>query len=176
MWKRINSMINNSTMASLNTLYIPIDTPIHRSDIKKHIDLQFKTIHNNEEIDQLLSSDNVQHLHQAHCTPFTVEKLWTLIGKDSFTPFTQEILDGFANFDTLEISDNIKLYLHNLKRKKVKDTLNNKETIPLKEFKQGYKKWKERTTTSPSGRYLWHYHTLLAPDGEENESTFSNDM
>ena len=138
MWKRINSMTNNSTMASLNTLDIPIDNTINRNDIKSHIYLQFKTIHNHEEIDQLLASNNAQHLHQAHNTPFTVEPLRTLIGKDSFTPFTQEILDGSANFDTLEISDNIKLYLQNLKRKKVKGTINNKGTITLKEFKQGY--------------------------------------
>ena len=34
MWKRINSMTNNSTMASLNTLDIPIDKTINRNDIK----------------------------------------------------------------------------------------------------------------------------------------------
>ena len=63
-----------------------------------------------------------------------------MIGKDSFTPFTQEILDGSANFNNLQISDNIKSYLQNLKKKKVKGTINNKGTIPIKEFKQGYRK------------------------------------
>ena len=121
-------------------------------------------------------SGNAQHLHQAHGTPFTVELLQTLIGKDSFTPFTQEILDGSAKFETLEISDNIKLYLQNLKRKKAKGTINNKGTISLKEFKQGYNKWKERTTTSPPRRHLGHYYALLAHDGEEKECTFSDDM
>ena len=173
MWTRINSMTNNNTMTSLNTLDIPIDATIHRNDIKKHIDLQFKTIHNPIEIDQLLATGNAQHLHQAHGTPFTVEPLRSMIGKDSFTPFTQEILDGTANFDNLQISDNIKSYLQNLKKKKVKGTINNKGTIPINEFKQGYRKWKERTTTSLSGRHLGHYHALFAPDGEEKESNFS---
>ena len=104
----------------MNTLDIPVDTTIHRNDIKNHIDLQFKTIHNHKEIDKLLAAGNAQHLHQAHGTPFTVELLRTLIDKDSFTPFSQEILDGSNNFDSLVISDNIKLYLQNLKRKKLK--------------------------------------------------------
>ena len=176
MWKGINSMANNNTMISLNTLDIHIDTTIHRNDIKNHIDLQFKTIYNHEEIDQLLAAGNAQHLHQVHITPFTVEPLRTLIGKDSFTPFSQKILDGSANFHTLDISDSNKLYLQNLKRKKVKGKINNKGIISLKEFKQGYKQWKERTTASLSGRHLGHYHALLAPDGEEKERTFTEDM
>ena len=44
------------------------------------------------------------------------------------------------------------------------------------EFKQGYKKWKEHTTTSPSKRHLGHYHALLSPDGEAKEIIFSEDM
>ena len=35
MWKRINSITNNSTTASLNILDIPKDTTIHRNNIKK---------------------------------------------------------------------------------------------------------------------------------------------
>ena len=135
----------------MNTLDIPINTTIHRNDIKNQIDLQFKTIHNHEEIDILLAAGNAQHLHQTHGTPFTVEPLRTLIGKDSFTPFSQEILGSSTNFDSLEISDKIKLYLQNLKRKKVKGTINNKGIIPLIEFKQGYKQWKKGTTPSLSG-------------------------
>ena len=99
-----------------------------------------------------------------------------MIGKDSFTPFSQEILDGSANFDSLEISDNIKLYLQNLKRKEVKGTINNNGIMLLMEFKQWYKQWKERTTISPSGRHLGHYHALLVPDGEEKERTFTEEM
>ena len=89
-------MTNNNTTTSLNTLDIPIDTTIHRNDIKNQIDLQFKTIHNHEEIDKLLAAGNAQHLHQAHGTRFTVEPLRRLIGKDSFIPFSQEILDGMT--------------------------------------------------------------------------------
>ena len=113
-------MTNNRTTALLKTIDIPIDSKIRRNDINTHDNLQFKTIHNQEEIDQLLASGNAHHLHQAHGIPFTIEQLRTMIGKDSFTPFSQELLDDTASIDNLEISDNIKLYLMNLKRKKLK--------------------------------------------------------
>ena len=44
------------------------------------------------------------------------------------------------------------------------------------EFKQGYKKWKECTTTSPLGRHIGHYYVLLVPDGEEKRRTFTEGM
>ena len=40
--------------------------------------------------------------------------------------------------------------------------------ISMEDFKQGIKRWKERTTTSPLGRHLGHLHVLLAPDGVIN--------
>ena len=41
-------------------------------------------------------------------------------------------------------------------------------------MKQGYKKWKEETSTSPSRRYLYHVKTLLVPNGNsyDDEDTY----
>ena len=39
--------------------------------------------------------------------------------------------------------------------------------IPFNEYKQGFKQWKESTTTSPSGRNLGHHHSLLASVGTQ---------
>ena len=44
--------------------------------------------------------------------------------------------------------------------------------ISKEEFKEGFKHWKETTSTLPSGRHLGHYRALLAyeeaPDDEES--------
>ena len=57
---------------------------------------------------------------------------------------------------------------------------NAKDTIiPLKEIKEVYKKWKESTTHSPSGRHLGHHHALLVPDGKQYDKdkiNFSDTM
>ena len=35
-------------------------------------------------------------------------------------------------------------------------------------MKYAFTKWKERTTTSPSGRHLGHYKVVTESDGEDN--------
>ena len=42
-----------------------------------------------------------------------------------------------------------------------------KNKISLDEMKYAFTKWKERTTTSPSGRHHDHYSTLIVSDGED---------
>jgi hypothetical protein len=42
-------------------------------------------------------------------------------------------------------------------------------TITLEEFRKGFRKWREATSTSPSGRHLGHYKTLLAADGNDTK-------
>ena len=42
-----------------------------------------------------------------------------------------------------------------------------KNKISLDEMTYAFTKWKERTTTSPSGRHLGHYKALTVSDGED---------
>lgn len=47
-----------------------------------------------------------------------------------------------------------------------------KTKITTNEFKQGIKKWKKKTSTSPSGRNLSHYHAQILPNYvEEKQDT-----
>ena len=54
--------------------------------------LHFKTIDDHILIDQLIADRNTKHLNQADGTPFTVEPLLSLVGKNTFTTFSQELL------------------------------------------------------------------------------------
>ena len=50
--------------------------------------------------------------------------------------------------------------------------------ISLEDYKSGFKKWKESTTTSPSGGHLGHHHSLIVSDGvhyEEKEQTLAQE-
>ena len=42
--------------------------------------------------------------------------------------------------------------------------------ISLTDMTQGFKKWKESTTTSPSTRHLGHYKSFLVSDGKDNDT------
>lgn len=48
------------------------------------------------------------------------------------------------------------------------------DEITESEFWNGFKKWREATSTSPSGRHLGHYKVLLIPDG--NDDLYDNDI
>ena len=127
----------------------------------------------------VIAERNSRHLNQAQDTPSTIEPLLSLIGTDNFTSFSQELLNRKADVKSLEISPTITKYLKNLKQnKEVISTKTNKFT-PLHEYKQGFKKWKESTTTSPLGRHLGHHHSLLSPDRNqynEDKENFSDRM
>jgi len=90
------------------------------------------------------------HFAQVHGSPYTVPPLTDLLGTDSLTQFGEQLLLGTADLDTLQVSPHTKLLLKHHRRKypQFKDT-----HLPLRfeELMQGFKKWPERTSTSPSG-------------------------
>jgi len=43
--------------------------------------------------------------------------------------------------------------------------------IERQDFGDGFKKWKERTSTSPSGRHLGHYKSIIKDTGDCKKSS-----
>ena len=88
-----------------------------------------------------------------------------IIDKDGCFPGADEILTG-----TFKPPPNILTplqvnYFHNLQWKNKIRPMGAPETITMQDINEGYKKWKEKTSTSPSNRHLGHYKSLLAADG-----------
>ena len=84
---------------------------------------------------QVIAERNSHHLNQAHGTPLTIEPLLSLIGTDSYTSFSQELLNGKADIDSLMMFPTITKYLKNLKQnKEIISTITNK-FIALHEYK-----------------------------------------
>jgi len=120
----------------------------------------WKTLYQPEEIEAVMHTQCQMHFAQAHGSPYTVPPLTDLLGTDSLTQFGEQLLLGTADLDTLQVSPHTKLLLkhHCRKYPQFKDT-----HLPLRfeELMQGFKKWPERTSTSPSGRHLGTYKSLL---------------
>ena len=96
--------------------------------------LQFKTIDDPIFIDQLIIDCNPKHFKQVYGTPFTVAPLLSLVGKDTFTTFSQELLDGIADLSPLKSSPTTQLYMQNLKQNKTIANSPTNTTIPYNEY------------------------------------------
>ena len=130
-------------------------------------------------MEQLVAERNSYHLDQVQGTPLTIESLLSLIGTDSFISFSQELLNGKADITSLKMPPTITKYLNNSQQNKEIISTKTIDHTPLNEYKQGFKKRKESTTTPPSGRHLGHHHSLLSPDGNqynEDKEDFSDRM
>ena len=165
MWKVIKLTASKRTNSSIQTFDIPTDSSIPWNSINGIENAVFKTIDNPTLIEELILDRNSHHLNQAQGSPFTVEPLQFLTGTDSDTPFTEALLNGDANLHHISLTKVTKRNLESLTRNKEIIKFSQQQTIPLDEYKKGFRNWKEKTTTSPSGRHLGHHHSLQTPDG-----------
>ena len=120
----------------------------------------YRTVHDQQEIETLLIERNIAHFGQAQGSPFTVSPLVDKLGYKGTNNYAHKIIQGedFTN------------EFHNMDGgiKAIMKILNNGENTPAfaidinqDEFMSGFRKWREETATSPSGRHLGHYKALL---------------
>jgi hypothetical protein len=113
-------------------------------------------------ITELIIERNKKHFSQAHGTPFTVEPLVNWAGWHGTSDSATEILNGNLPPDVLaqttEAAGDI--------MKSYQQDIADPDSIPIRistdDLRHGIKSWKETTSTSPSGRHLGYYHSILA--------------
>jgi len=113
----------------------------------------WESIYEPSEIELKVLQQHRTHFSQADGSIFTIEPLRSLVNDNCTSPYAQQILAGTADIKSLPIDDYTKSLLRHLKSK----TLPNETTAnPIDQEKmiQGFKKWPEAMTTSPSGRHL----------------------
>jgi len=99
------------------------------------------------------------HFKQAHGSPYTVPPLSTLLNYDSLTPFGQQISRGTANLQDIKISHHTKLLLRH-QRAWPQSHLPRFYNLMFEGMVNGFRRWPECTSTSPSGRHLGIYKSL----------------
>jgi len=100
------------------------------------------------------------HFKQAHGTPFTVPLLSDLLGFDGLTPFGDHINQGLPIPPDIPLDPATRLLLSHQKTLLPPAELT-EHPLEFELLMKGFKKWPERTTTSPSGRHLGIYKSLL---------------
>lgn len=124
-------------------------------------------------LDRLLKR-NITHFGQAQGTQFTTDPLLSRFGYDgmsfhgtelgqsgiippgieSITPATRDVVEGVSE----------PAFRHPI----------HTDLLTFETFVSAIKKWKESTSTSPSGRHLGHYKSLLAIDSKSCKYTKEN--
>ena len=107
----------------------------------------------------MLKVQNQKHFGQAEYedTPFTQEPLRTLFNWSAFTHQAELILEG--NYSNMEIDSVCSSLLDSLTRSTPLNDL--QAGVTLKHMQGKFKKWRETTSTSPSGQHLGHYKLLF---------------
>lgn len=128
-----------------------------------------------EEITSYLLERNRKHFGQAHGMPFTVPPLSIQIDFQANTEACEMILDG--TYMSTEVNELTTLVIAHLERLTPSDAL--PSTISSKSMMAKYKACPERTSTSPSGRHLAHYRSLLPgkqPVPDDNKSQYQESL
>jgi len=118
-------------------------------------------------MEQKLLNHSQKHFSQAKGTPYTTAPLNNLLGYDGLTEFGNQVFRGTIPPET-QLPPAAKLLLQHQQ-----SLLEPDETteIPLtfNELMEGFKKWPEQTATSPSGRHLGTYKSMLKDLPEKDD-------
>jgi len=119
-----------------------------------------------------VTAKNTSLWHTAHGSPFTTAPLSKLQKYDSITPFAKEVVKGTADIDSLPLDCATKAFLQHQKH----PTHFRAKPQPLNfdKLTKGFKKWPEKTSTSPSGRHLGVYKSLLKDVHRKDKNKQSN--
>jgi hypothetical protein len=113
---------------------------------------KFKDVTEPDEMFTLILACNFKHFGQANGAPFTTAPLKDWLGDYGETDTGQAILQGARQPPLATGFPETQL---------VPDLL--QPLVASSDFKQLFAKWKEDTSTSPSGKHLGHYKALLSP-------------
>jgi hypothetical protein len=116
----------------------------------------WKTISDRACLEDTINRRNEQHFAQAHGTPFTVPPFQPQMTYGGDSPTGRQILRGDIRLpdDTPEIT---RAFIAEMKHTGNKEI---NKYMSLQDTKQGFKQWKEATSTSPSGLHLGMYRAL----------------
>jgi hypothetical protein len=132
--------------------------------VKNQSTAEYKTVVNAEEIEKLLLQRNQNHYAQANGTFMATDKMRGKIGPCRTSKFCDDMLKG--SVDSQSYPRAVQAILNKLSKGNVAEVNN---VILLEDFKDAMQRWKESTSTSPSGRHLGHYISLITKIGDNTD-------
>eukprot|EP00957_Ditylum_brightwellii_P123497 9415608-Ditylum_brightwellii.AAC.1 len=119
-------------------------------------------------MDKHLQTHHRHQFKQAEGTPFTVPPISKIIDFNESTAFFNQMWQGIALIDELQVEEDIKEYLHELQTL-LTDLSQLSENLTTEEAINSFKIWNEVTSTSPMGRYLSIYKVWIGAKGNTTQ-------
>jgi len=187
MWNEVNKTKDFQLKGAYNRLSIPHDWPSadntnlnlltdpkERAKQCKSLKCKpecehWRTVDTPLEIQKYLLQRNKKHYGQAHGTPFTIPPLSVHFDWQGNSAEVELTLEGA--YDNDEISDVSKLLLEHSNKSAEWEEL--PSSVTREEFCNRLLRWREGTSTSPTGIHLGHYKSLLGRSkySKEHEET-----
>ena len=131
-------------------------------------DGSFSRVQDQSEINRLITERNAAHFSQADGTPFTLPAITQLLGKYGTNDNSKELLEGNLEVEDLDTTEATKSLLKALKRAVPEGKVN--AHISSDDVRQGYRRWRESTSTSPSGLHLGHEKALMRFEKDKTDT------
>lgn len=127
---------------------------------------------NPQEVIDKIYARNIQHFGQAQGTPFTTPSLSTAFG---YTGMTYKGVSLVQDGELPSLIEHLPQpecdILHELQPTVDNPHIVYNYLITLEGFTKGIRKWREATSTSPSGKHLGHYKSLISIDSYASQYT-----
>jgi hypothetical protein len=134
---------------------------------KEGLELEYTAIMDGPTIERVILQQNIRHFRQAEFTPLASPEVIDKIGFGADTTRAEQLLDEEDKDPTDITEDEWSRYLLTSMQRHSKEI---KVEITGEKMMNKYRRWKERTSTSPSGRHLGHFHALFRPLKAKDEN------
>jgi hypothetical protein len=152
-WSRIRRCMGKGKKSGLTHILIEME------------DGTTECITEKEEMENKIIDRNISHFSQADGSPFTVSPLIDLLGRYGTSEEARQLLDGEFPLENEDLTEATKKILELMKRVSPEGAIT--DEITADDLRQLYAKWRETTSTSPSGLHLGHKKALLLMEKTE---------
>ena len=162
-YKKIRSFLNPKTFQALN--HIDITTPEGTERITER-----------EQLEQTLLQHHRTHFMQAKNTSLAAKDVISRFGLATDTSHSLQFRQGNPSELEFWTDPKIRAFMKCLLPNPTSDPPKIDTTLTVSQVMNGIKIWKERTSTSPSGRTLPLYKIWLQPDLPEDKEISGKDF
>ncbi len=164
LFRKLRAALSPKEFGGLMSLWVPTTTENGLTP-PPELAMELDVVNDPVEVEKNIIGQSKLHFQQARRTPFTLPPLNQIDSAEH--PVAQEILqsglpESWSTVTPVGWNDETSHFVDGLQLQDKVPAID--ATISMEDFVSGIKRWKERTTTSPSGRHLGHLHVLIAPN------------